>query len=141
MLFRSTPAPGDWKGIYFRDQTTDGLTLLEHCQVEYGGNTHNANIYVGNAKPTIQYNTIRNSSYSGIYVTGTGSDGAAIRCNNLKDNLYGIYTANNARPLITNNNFLRNQNYGINNTGSATVDAVNNWWGDIVDMNEYDESR
>ena len=34
-----TPAPGDWAGIYFRDQTNDGLSLLEHCVVEYEPDT------------------------------------------------------------------------------------------------------
>ncbi len=126
----ATPTPGDWKGIYFRDQTNDALTLLEHCHVEYGGASHNADIYLNNAGPALRYNTIRNSSHSGIYVTGTQSNGAAIRCNNLKENLYGVYTVNNANPLIVNNNFLRNRNYGIYNTGTSTVDAINNWWGD-----------
>ena len=74
------PAPGDWKGIYFRNQTDDSATLIEYCIFEYGGHTNNANLYLENAKPTIQYNTIRNSSHSGIYVTGSGSDGATIQC-------------------------------------------------------------
>ena len=127
----ATPAPGDWKGIYFRNETYDAKTLLEHSIIEYGGHTYNANIYLANAKPTIQYNTIRNSSHSGIYVNGTGANGASIRCNNLKDNHYGVTVVNNARPVIRNNNFLRNQNYGINNTGTAAVDATDNWWNDV----------
>ncbi|CAB1059836.1 hypothetical protein D1BOALGB6SA_4601, partial [Olavius sp. associated proteobacterium Delta 1] len=118
-----------WKGIYFRDQTNNGLTLLEHCHVEYGGHTHNADIYLANAKPTIQYNTIRNSSHSGIIADNNGSNGAVINCNNFKDNLYGVYTTNNAQPTISQNNFLRNQNYGVYNNGTS-VNAVNNWWGD-----------
>ncbi|CAB1059485.1 diguanylate cyclase/phosphodiesterase (GGDEF & EAL domains) with PAS/PAC sensor(s), partial [Olavius sp. associated proteobacterium Delta 1] len=118
-----------WKGIYFRDQTNNGLTLLEHCHVEYGGHTHNADIYLANAKPTIQYNTILNSSHSGIIADNTGSNGAVINCNNFKDNIYGINTINNALPTISHNNFLRNQNYGLYNNGSS-VNAVNNWWGD-----------
>ena len=124
------PAPGDWKGIYFRDQTVNWLTLLEHCVVEYGGHTHNANIILNNAKPTIQYNTIRNSSHSGIYVSGTGANGAIVSCNNLKDNLYGVYTSGSAQPLVNNNNFLRNQQYGAYNASTASVDAKDNWWGD-----------
>jgi RHS repeat-associated protein len=126
----SAPAPGDWKGIYFRDQTNNSLTLLEHCIVEYGGHTNNANIYLNNAKPIIQYNTIRNSSHSGIYLSGTGSNGTAVSCNNLKDNLYGVYTAGSAQPLVNDNNFLRNQQYGVYNADSLIVDAKSNWWGD-----------
>jgi RHS repeat-associated protein len=125
-----TPASGDWKGIYFRDQTVDGHTLLEHCIVEYGGHTHNANITLNNAKPTIQYNTIRNSNHSGIYFSGTGANGAIVSCNNLKDNLYGVYTSGSAQPLVNRNNFLRNQQYGVYNTDSVSVDAKDNWWGD-----------
>jgi len=126
----ASPAPGDWKGIYFRNQTDDASTFLEHCVVEYGGHTNNSDISLSNAKPTIQYNTIRNSSHSGIYVDGTGSNGATINCNNLKDNLYGVYTTNNAQPIVHNNNFLRNHNYGVYNASGITVDAESNWWGD-----------
>ena len=125
------PSSGDWKGIYFRNYTDDGLSQLEHCIIEYGGHTHNADIYLANAKPTLQYNTIRNSSHSGIYVNGAGSNGASIRCNNLKDNHYGVTVVSSARPVIRNNNFLRNQNYGINNSGTAAVDAIDNWWNDV----------
>ena len=125
-----SPAPGDWKGINLRDQTRDDETLIEHCIIEYSGHTHQAGIYLENAKPTIQYNTIRNSSHSGIYVDGSGANGAAIRCNNFKDNYYGVYTANDATPVINSNNFLRNKNFGVNNTGSGEVDATNNWWND-----------
>jgi len=125
----AVPSPGDWKGIYFRNETHDAFSMMEHCTVEYGGQTNNADIYLANAKPTIQYNTIRNSSHSGIIVNNTGSNDAVINCNNFKDNLYGVYTINNAQPVISQNNFLRNQNYGLYNTGSS-VNAVNNWWGD-----------
>ena len=125
-----TPNPGDWKGIYFRNETSDSLSLLEHCLIEYAGHTNNANIYLNNAKPTLEYNTIRNSSHSGIYVNGTGSNGAAINCNNLKDNHYGVYTTNDARPAITGNNFLRNLNAGVYSTSGVMVVAENNWWND-----------
>ncbi len=126
----TAPAPGDWKGIYFRDQTNNTATLLEHCIVEYGGNTNSANINLNNAKPTIQYNTIRNSSHSGIYISGTGANGALVSCNNLKDNVYGVYTAGSTQPLVNNNNFLRNQHYGVYNSGSLVLDGKDNWWGD-----------
>ncbi|MGA9535414.1 MAG: RHS repeat-associated core domain-containing protein [Desulfobacterales bacterium] len=126
----SSPAPGDWKGIYFRNFTNDSQSLLEHCVIEFAGHTNNANIYLNNAKPTLQYNTIRNSSHSGIYVNGTGSNGAAINCNNLKDNHYGVYTISDARPVITGNNFLRNLNAGVYNASGVTVVAENNWWND-----------
>lgn len=78
------PGPGDWRGINFTDQADDAYSVLEHCVIEYAGN----DIHLSNAKPVIQYNTIRNSSNSGIYVYGTGSDDVIISCNNFRDNLY-----------------------------------------------------
>ncbi len=122
--------PGEWKGIYFRNPTKDTQSLIEHCIIEFAGHTNNANIYLNNAKPTLQYNTIRNSSHSGIYVNGSGSNGASINCNNLKDNHYGVYTVNDARPAITGNNFLRNLSAGVYNAGGAAVVAESNWWND-----------
>jgi RHS repeat-associated protein len=130
-----SPAPGDWKGIYFRDGTKDSLTFLEHCIIEYGGHTNNADIYLDNAKPTIQYNTVRNGSHSGIVVNGTGSNGVKIHCNNFKDSLYGIYTQNSAQPSLQNNNFLTNVNYGLYNASSTLVYGENNWWGDAAGPN------
>ena len=135
-----TPAPGNWKGIYFHNATYDAGSLLEHCSIEYGGHTHNANIYINNAKPSIQYNTLRNSSHSGIYVTGDGSDGAVISCNNFKDNLYGIYTIANGQPAVSGNNFLHNRTYGLNNAHSQMVTANDNWWGDVAGPNTNGDS-
>ena len=49
----ASPAPGDWKGIYFSSYSDDATTLLEHAVVEYGGHTNNSNIYCSSASPTI----------------------------------------------------------------------------------------
>ncbi|MCG6905686.1 MAG: right-handed parallel beta-helix repeat-containing protein, partial [Desulfobacteraceae bacterium] len=126
----AAPAPGDWKGIYFGDAADDALSVLEHCVVEYGGASYNANIYCYAASPAIQFNTIRNSRHAGLYLYGKGSDNAVITCNNFKDNPYGVYLAGGATTAIQRNNFLRNQTSGIHNTGSGEVHAENNWWGD-----------
>ncbi|MFL7869595.1 MAG: right-handed parallel beta-helix repeat-containing protein, partial [Anaerolineales bacterium] len=84
-----TPAPGDWKGIYFSNFTHDSDAMIEHVIVEYGGNSHNANIYCASASPTIKNSTIRNSSSHGIYVDGGSSPLIA-------DNLF---TGNNDSPI------------------------------------------
>ncbi|MCP4710016.1 MAG: hypothetical protein GY869_15440, partial [Planctomycetes bacterium] len=135
ILFTSnaeTPAPGDWQGICFEDATDDTLTIIEHCTIEYGGYSNLSNIRLNNASPTIQYNTLRNSSSRGIYINGTGCNAAAINCNNLKDNHYGIYLISNAQPSLFNNNFLNNQDYGIYNSSTGiTIIAEDNWWDDI----------
>ena len=48
----ASPAPGDWKGIYFNNYVDDATTFLEHCVVEYGGDTYNSNIYCYNCPIT-----------------------------------------------------------------------------------------
>jgi hypothetical protein len=99
------------------------------------GNTHN--IALNNAKPLIQYNTIRLSSQSGVYANGNGCDTAQIRCNNITDNKYGVYAVTNAEPIINNNNLLRNTSYGIyNGTSTVTLNGENNWWGDLNGPNQ-----
>ena len=105
-------------------------TELEHCVVEYGGHTHDANIRLIGANPDIKYNSIRNSSHSGIYMIGEGSNNTEVTCNEIENNLYGIYTIENALPSIHHNNFANNQLSGLYNTGSITIIAEENWWGD-----------
>ncbi|MGE0083971.1 MAG: right-handed parallel beta-helix repeat-containing protein [Desulfococcaceae bacterium] len=119
---------GSWKGIYFTTGAIGSKSLLEHCIVEYAGESHNANIYVNNSSPAIQYNTIRECSYSGIYTTGAGSSQTLINCNSISDNKVGIYTYNSS-PQITSNNFENNET-GLYNSTSGYVIAVNNWWND-----------
>jgi hypothetical protein len=67
----SSPAPGDWKGIYFRGLISrSGTTFLDYCTVEYGGNIHNANLYIEIIEPIITNSTITMSSGSGIVCSG-----------------------------------------------------------------------
>ncbi|MFH1613961.1 MAG: CARDB domain-containing protein, partial [Planctomycetota bacterium] len=149
VVFTST---GSWYGIQFIPTASDS-SILNYCVIENVSYPNGAiylyqasptitnstiqnitgpGISISSGSPTIQYNTIRNSSHSGIYVAGTGSNNAVIHCNNLKDNLYGVYLTSSAQPQIHNNNFLNNQNYGIYNQSTGiTVDAESNWWGDL----------
>jgi len=124
----SSPVPGSWKGIYFDTAAVGSESLLEHCIVEYAGKSYNANIYVNNSSPAIQYNTIRECSYSGIYTTGSGSSQTLINCNSISDNKVGIYIYNSS-PQITGNNFENNET-GIFNKSSGFVTAISNWWND-----------
>jgi hypothetical protein len=48
------------------------------------------------------------------------------------ENVNGIYSGSSSNPLINNNNIYNNTNYGVYNAdGSLTINAENNWWGDI----------
>ncbi|MCD4742219.1 MAG: right-handed parallel beta-helix repeat-containing protein, partial [Desulfobacteraceae bacterium] len=123
----STPAPGDWEGIYFTNETNDAKTKLEYCKIEYGGKDTNTNLYLSNASPTINHCTVRASGQSGIIANGNGCDNTVITCSNFTENYYGIHAINGAQPEISNSNFIRNESYGIFNTG-AQINAENNWW-------------
>ncbi|MFH2093258.1 MAG: right-handed parallel beta-helix repeat-containing protein, partial [Pseudomonadota bacterium] len=125
IVFTRSASTGNWPGINFEDTTKDSLSLIEHCIFEYAGN----NIYLYNASPVIQYNTIQKASSQGINVYGAGSNNAVINCNVIQNNPNGIYL-NNAYPTIQGNNFLQNANYAVYNAGSASVTAENNWWND-----------
>ena len=82
-----SPAPGDWKGIYFRDWSNNSQNRLQHCVIEYGGHTHNANLYLDKANAAITGSIIRRSSGHGVHfysststltgndITGNGKDG------------------------------------------------------------------
>jgi len=110
ILFTSnapTPAAGDWKGIYFRPGTNDGLTILDYCTVEYAGETNNANMYFNSASPVQFMNNLTISKGSG----------------------YGIY-ASNSSFVSHNSNIPDNNLGGINNVSANLIRAQYNWWGD-----------
>ncbi len=65
--------PGDWKGIYFRNPSKDSAGLLEHCIVEFAGLTHNANIFLASASPTIKNCALQYGGSRGIYADNGSS--------------------------------------------------------------------
>jgi fibronectin type 3 domain-containing protein len=133
ILFTSNgvnPAPGDWKGIYFRDQAVDEDSRLEQCIIEYGGFRTRGNVCLDKASPAIFANIIRAGVHSGVFANDGGSSSAVITCNTFAENVYGIYTENGALPAITENSFLANLEYGIYQADGSLLSAENNWWGD-----------
>ncbi|MFH0725596.1 MAG: right-handed parallel beta-helix repeat-containing protein, partial [Pseudomonadota bacterium] len=138
---KTTPAPGDWVGILFYNTSSDSLSIMEHCAIEYAGyDYYNSNISLIDASPTFQYNNIRYSSNRGIYISNSGSNNAVIACNNIEDNPYGIYLSS-TNPFINGNNFRRNASYAIYNSTSGTpVVAKDNWWNDENGPNHNGEA-
>ena len=125
----ASPQAGDWKGIYFRDQTDDAATLLEYCVVEYGGHTEGANVYLDHASPTIRTSLIRKSSGAGIYVYGYfgGSDTAVISGNQVEENNPGI-SLYYASPSVSGNTITGNTAgiYLYSGTPSLTGNTITN---------------
>ena len=125
----SSPAAGDWDGIYFGASTT-GSTTMHYCTVEYGGDF---NISCASASPTIQHCIIRNSGgdLAGVGITTSGSAAQPlISCSTITNNKIGVYATSNANPTIVDCSITANTTSGVSNTTSAiTIDAENNWWG------------
>jgi parallel beta-helix repeat protein len=99
----TTPAPGDWQGIYLYNSAI----TLNYTLIQYAGGYKNPSyaLTINNASPTISNNIIRYSRNGGISVTG-GS------------------------PSITGNAIMRNSQYGLYKASAPTLIAENNWWGD-----------
>ncbi len=116
VLFTSageTPAPGDWRGICFQDQTVDAGTVLSHFTVEYAGCETNAGIYLENAAPTIKNGLFQENSGFGLYGDGSGSS-AVIENSTFTANAgSGIYFQDNSSPVIRDNTFIGNDEYGL----------------------------
>ncbi len=127
---QETPAAGDWDRIQFSNTSDDGISLIKNCIFEYGGSGNYGTLCCVDASPTVLYCQFSNNAHAGLYLSSGGSSNATIGNNDFSGNLYGIYLAGNAQPILDNNNFLGNTNYGLYNASSVLVTAENNWWGD-----------
>lgn len=70
----SSPAPGDWESISFYEYSIDASCMLRNCTIEYGGSAGYGNIYIADAMPTIENDSIGYSAGYGIYLYGTTPD-------------------------------------------------------------------
>jgi parallel beta-helix repeat protein len=144
----TSPEVNDWEWIHFQSGSTGNV--LNNVFVGYGGwgngynvrsNTSsltisdssighgNTGIYVDNASPNIVDNIISVNSGRGIDLYNASPD---VVGNTITDNDYGIYTRNGANPIINGNQIQANTEYGVyNNDNSLTIDARDNWWGEI----------
>lgn len=94
-----------WSGIRFVDQANDSECQLKHCVIRYTGTySGDAGVTATSASPTI--------------------DSCVV-----KDNRNGFIVSGASNPTINHSDIYDNATYGINNTGSFTINAENNWWG------------
>ncbi len=106
---------GKFSGIVFTNESSDSESILNNVIIK-GSNDYGVELQ--SASPTIT-NTLFwdngiNSNNGGLYITGASN------------------------PTLSNNDFIDNgfisgttrYGFGINNTGTFTVDATGSWWGD-----------
>ncbi len=97
----TSPARGNWYGMFFEDQSLDPLCHLKNCIIRYADQA----IKTTSASPTIE-----NS--------------------NLNNNYYGVYASAASNPVISNTDFNDNYYFAINNVDkSFVINATNSWWG------------
>ncbi len=87
-------------------------------------------IYLGNncENNTLTSNIVSSNTY-GIYFKNN-CENNTLTSNIVSSNTYGIYFKNNCENNTLNfNQIYSNTQYGVENSGSGTVNATNNWWG------------
>jgi hypothetical protein len=62
-----TPSRGDWASISFYYRAISAQSMLKNCRIEYAG-SHEGNIYIHNAAPTITGCNIGHSESWGIFI-------------------------------------------------------------------------
>jgi|GEM_PF-3191992 len=93
-----------------------------------------ANDPAGNIKATITNNTVSGWQH-GVYLASSVAADSTITGNTITNNVSttsGIHieAAVNAANVSANfNNIVGNVGFGINNEGTGTLNAINNWWG------------
>ena len=132
----TTPAPGQWEGIFFEPESDDGRNLLEYVTVSYAGggqvnwcgNWCNTAIGVCDASPTIRHTTVRYSLGDGIWI-GDNSN-VDIRNCTIEDNGDVGIRVENSDVTVEDTSLLWNVNFGIANVSPGPdVQATHNWWG------------
>lgn len=112
----TTDIGSEWDYIRFTNESSDSESILNNVVIR-GADSYG--IELQSASPTIS-NTLfwengNSSSNGGLFITGASN------------------------PTLSNNDFIENSNvssgspqssFGINNTGTFTVDATGSWWGD-----------
>jgi parallel beta-helix repeat protein len=145
ITFTAQGDPGDWGGIFI---APGAAALLDYVTIESAGSsiemgpslsigehkmgTVGSSLRIESSDVEVTNSTLRHTSGSNaaIYI----SEGAAptIENNLITDNSTGIYVAD-GEPIIRNNAITGNSNVGIVNAFplTTTVDARQNWWGDM----------
>ncbi|MCD4786309.1 MAG: right-handed parallel beta-helix repeat-containing protein [Candidatus Eremiobacteraeota bacterium] len=106
--------------------------IISHNVID-GGNTMYDGIWLDNAADgsTVSDNQIFDAIYAGINIRETCT-GASIIHNDISGCGYGIEKhLGNVSGTTINCNCISGNDYGVVNWDSITINAENNWWGDV----------
>ncbi len=113
---------GRLTALYIKSSAvTVGNCLFDNCR---------RGIFIDNgAVPDISAAVFRTSNEYGIYI----ENGSPVITDSRfeQSGITGIQVVSGS-PIISESCIFGNVSYGINNVGSGTVDARNNWWGDVT---------
>jgi len=133
---QASPSAGYWQGVTIAGENA-ATSVLSNVVIEYGGyggQYANANLSLVSTSPLIRNVSLRNSSGSGIYV-GSATNLPRIVDSTITSNKWGVYSQG-SNPIIYNNRIYGNSTAGVWNASSyTTVDARNNWWGNVTGPN------
>jgi parallel beta-helix repeat protein len=168
ILFTSLPAnqqlaPGQWKGIDFRDVSDDN-SILKYVKIryaDYGIDWNNANatlensvihdcyyhglyLHNDNSDPLIRYVEVSSCGYAddnhhNIYVNNGDPTLEYVFSHHSKNSGYGVYFNNYAYASVKHSFFYNNSSYGLRcyNRANVNIDSSqffnNNSWGIRID--------
>src|SRR3990170_7802929 len=150
--YATSPANGDWSGIYFSNAATDASCIIEHAVIRYGGSNGSGNIYSYLTDFTIRDSMISNSGTNGVRgyqaslvllnneVYGNSGDGLHFESNGTQtitgSRLFanfgdGIEVLHSVNASVTGSELFGNVGYGLRSSSSNTIGATGNWWGAV----------
>ena len=127
----SKPLANWWYGILIRGS---GWARLEHCQVSHAGRLRNYGIQKTGKGDLVVKNTIfSHTGGNGLWINdSTGNH--VIEQNIFTSNTGGLNVSNQREDIALMANHIQgNDDFGVRNqsAGAITVDARQNWWGDL----------
>jgi hypothetical protein len=101
---------------------------IRKSRIEGGGYGLDANLTGGSL--TLDSNVVTGTRSYAMQLSGPAGASFSGQYNNVSSNAgYGIQTLDAASYSFTNGRFVGNRSYAIQELGSQTVNATNNWWG------------
>ncbi|MEZ5082784.1 MAG: right-handed parallel beta-helix repeat-containing protein [Bacteroidales bacterium] len=128
---QTVPSPGDWERLLF--DGADAGTVLDYCQVLYGGG-NNGNLDLNNCgtNVSISNTVIQYSGNYGVMLRGSSSP-SFINCEITNNDDIGVYLNGTCAPTFGSNEMEWNDIYGNGNyelrNGTLDIDAMYVYWG------------